>query len=396
MAYVAPSINPSGLTVPSYQDILSDLIAQAKSIYGNDIYLEIDSADYQLLSVFALKISDTMNAIELAYNSRSPLTAIGSGLDAIIKLNGLSRKAASYSTCQVTLTGIADTVITSGVVKNTAGYKWSLPIITTIGIGGTVTVTATCQTLGSVTATIGDITIIATPTAGWTSVTNSVAAIAGQNVEDDSSLRSRQSISAELPSQTMLTGTIAAIATLSNVTRYKVYENYTNLASTDPNGFNLPPHSITAVVEGSTDNAVAQVIYNNRGLGCYTNGTTTIDVLDATYGTKTTIRFYRPEYVPIYVAMTIKALTGYTSSTTTAIKTAIAAYLNSLQIGEELTISALYGAALSVLVSLSSPTFSIRAVAADITPNPTATNDITTDFYKVFSGDVANITITVT
>jgi uncharacterized phage protein gp47/JayE len=294
------------------------------------------------------------------------------------------------------LTGTTGTVITSGVVSNTAGYKWSLPTTTTIGSGGTINVSATCQTIGSISATIGDITTISTPTAGWTSVTNLVAAVAGTDAETDSALRSRQSISVELPSQTMLTGTIAAIATLSNVTRYKVYENYTNLASTDPNGFNLPPHSITAVVEGGTDSAVAQVIYNNRGLGCYTNGTTEIDILDETYNTNTTIRFYRPEYVPIYVAMTIKALTGYTTATTTSIQTAVAAYLNSLQIGEELTISALYGAALSVLISLSSPTFSIREVYADITPSPTATDDITTDFYKVFSGDVANITLTVT
>ena len=67
-----------------------------------------------------------MNAIELSYNSRSPLTAIGSGLDAIIKLNGLSRKAASYSTCQITLTGTAETIITSGVVKRTGKYSASI------------------------------------------------------------------------------------------------------------------------------------------------------------------------------------------------------------------------------------------------------------------------------
>ena len=51
MAYFKPYVDSKGLHIPSYQDILNDMIASMKQIYGDDIYLENDSADYQLLSI---------------------------------------------------------------------------------------------------------------------------------------------------------------------------------------------------------------------------------------------------------------------------------------------------------------------------------------------------------
>jgi hypothetical protein len=68
MSYVAPTINVSGFHMPTYNDVLTDLIEIKKAIYGSDIYLGIDSTDYQELSMFAAKIVDTLSAMELAYN----------------------------------------------------------------------------------------------------------------------------------------------------------------------------------------------------------------------------------------------------------------------------------------------------------------------------------------
>lgn len=99
MAYFTPYVDASGLHTPTYQDILDDLKYKMKAIYGQDIYLENDSADYQMLSIFALKIADSYQAVHYAYNSRSPDTAIGAALDSIVKLNGIMRKSAGYSTC---------------------------------------------------------------------------------------------------------------------------------------------------------------------------------------------------------------------------------------------------------------------------------------------------------
>lgn len=390
MGYFAPYIDASGLHIPAYTDILAELVDQARSIFGDDIYLGNDAADYQFLAVLALKISDTMQAVQLAYNNRSPATAIGSGLDALVKLNGLARKVPSYSTAQLTIIGTAGITISNGVARDIAGYRWKLPASVLIGLGGSATVTAICETLGAIQATSGTITIIDTPTAGWTSVTNPAAAVPGQPVEEDSGLRARQALSTELPSQTILAGTIAALAALSGVTRYRVYENPTNMA--DGNGH--PAHSITCVVEGGTDADVARTIYDNRGLGCYTNGDVTIAVEDSLNRTETPIRFYRPTYVPVYVGIEIDPFSGYVSTMADDIKAAVAAYLNTLRIGQDVSVSPLYSPVLSVIADLSMPEFAVRSLLIGLSSGSLGTADLAIDFDEVAQGDVAYITIT--
>lgn len=394
MPYIAPYIDSSGLHLPTYQDILDDMVAGMKAIYGNEVYLGNDDKDYQLLSIFARKVYDCNLAIDLAYRNRSPVRATYTGLDSIVKLNGLRRKSASYSTIELTLTGTEGTVVSNGVVQDTAGSKWNLPASVTIGGGGTVSVTATSQIIGAVTATAGTVTKILTPTRGWVSVTNSTHAVAGQPVERDSALRARQALSVAYPGHTMLDGTIAGIAAVTNVARFRVYENYTNAPETDPNGLGLPAHSITCVVEGGTDSAVAQAIYLNKGPGCYTNGDQEVDVTSALYDTTTTIRFYRPTYVPIYTTLDIVPMAGWTTATSDSVKEAVVAYLNALEIYEVVTISGLYGAALSVIPNLARPTFSIQGVTAGKTLMGQAAEDVALDFDEVAEGDLAKVEIT--
>lgn len=396
MTYIAPFVDYAGLHIPTYDDILQDLVEKAKGIFGQDIYLANDSADYQYLSIIALKISDTMKAIQLAYNNRTPVTAVGTGLDYIVKLNGLARKVPSYSTCEVTLTGTPGTIIPNGVVGDVNGYKWDLPASTIIGGGGTVDVTAVCETIGAITALAGNLSTIITPTAGWISVTNADAALPGQPVESDSQLRSRQAVSTQHPSTTMLSGTVAEIAAVEGVTRFKVYENPTNSSNFGDSGVpfqDSPHHSITAVVEGGTDEDIAEAIYYNKGIGCYTDGDVIVSVTDPLYNIPIPIGFYRPDYVPIFVTLDIHPLTGYTTATGEAIQAAVSAYLNSLEIGEGLTISALYGAALSVMENLSNPTFSIQALVAGKVLEAQDTIDIEIGYKEITQGVLENVVL---
>lgn len=393
MAYVAPTVDASGLHLPTFTEILDDMVAQMRVIFGTDIYLENDSTDYQMLAIFARKVYDTLMSVQLAYNNRSPVSAVGVGLDSIVKLNGLARQTPSYSICSVTVTGTAALVITNGVVRDINGYKWDLPASVTIGVGGTVEVTATCQTVGAITATAHQINIIDTPTLGWTSVDNTSAATAGQAVEADSALRSRQSVSTAYPSQTVLAGTYAGIAALTDVDRFVIFENDTHSAATDPNGLGLPQHSITCVVEGGDDTDVAEAIFNNRGIGATTNGDVEVWLTDPVYSAMTLIKFYRPVYVDIDVEFTITPMTGYTTATEDSIKEAVADYLNSLDIYQPVTISGLEGAALSIMTNLARPTFSITQTRAAEHGGALGTIDLVLDYIEVSQGSVDYITI---
>jgi uncharacterized phage protein gp47/JayE len=373
MAYVAPYISSAGLTIPSFQDILADLLAQFQTIYGSTVYLGLDSSDYQFIAAVALKIYDTNAAVQLVYNARGPSVAIGSDLDAIVKINGLARLPATYSTCQVTCAGTPFTTITNGIVQDVNGNQWGLPTTVVIGSGGSVSVTATAVNPGMIQAVANTLTIRATPTAGWLSVTNPNAASAGSAVEADSALRARQAVSVALPSRTTLGATISAIAAVPGVTRYNVAENATG--AIDANG--LPAHSISAIVEGGVSYAIAFAIYQNKTIGCQTFaqfGTVNITVTDPFIPSQTTvITFGRPTYIPIVVGIVAQGLTGYTSATTAAIQTAVVNYLNSLQIGQAVIYSEIYGAALTARNDPDMPLFSLKQVTlASGVPAPSA------------------------
>ncbi len=423
MSYVPPAISPSGLAIPKYSDYLSYLIGQFLGIYGNAAYLGPDSADYQDIAVRALQATDAAQGMQAVYLSFNPLTAIGSSLDLLGKLIGTARKPASNSSALVTLTGTPGTTVTAGIVKDLNGNLWNVASPATIGGGGTVTVIATAQQAGNITANPGEISIISTPTAGWTAVTNGTPATPGQPVELDSQYRARLLISQAKPSLTMLAGTVAAVSAVPAVTRSIVYENdhtYTasfglvnvsGTAVTLVNGYPFdssmvgqtvtiagtpytvasvggassltlstsagtatgaafhigsgvglgPSHSITAVVEGGSSADIAQAIYKNRGIGCYTNGTTLVTVPDPLNPAITMpIRFYVLAYVPVYVTLSVHPLAGFTSATRAAIKDAVVGYLNALSIGESVYFSELYGAALSARPNPEQPLFSIQ------------------------------------
>ena len=356
MAYFAPYIDDAGLHVPTYADIRDDLIDDFKKIYGDDLYLGNDSQDYQMISAFALKTYDTIQLLQIVYNNQSVKTAVGTGLSSRVKLNGLRRKTASYSTCVLTLTGVPGTTIAAGTVEDTQGRKWRLPENTKF-VDETLEITATCQDIGAVEAPVGTIAKISNPQYGWLTVTNKVPAVKGRPIETDEELRRRQAISTALPSQNMVNSTIAGIASIAGVTRYKVYENDTN--TTDENG--VPSHSIAAVVEGGLDGAIAEQIYLRKGPGCGTHGTTTSIYINSD-GLKNEIRFFRPIYQDVAVKITIKKYTTYTTAVEQDIKRNIAAYIERLGIGANVTTTGVLTAIAAAVDDALQPSFALQSV----------------------------------
>ena len=406
--YIAPFLDPiAGLVLPSYQSIIDDLISGYLAIYPQVVYLGTDTAKYQEISIFSLKIYDANLASQVAYNARSPLTAIGSDLDSIVKLNGLARLPASYSTAPLTVSGAPQTPITNGRVTDSQGNVWALPVDVTIPNSGSITVGITCQTTGAVQAAANTITTISGgATAGWTGATNPSPALPGLPVEADSQLRSRQALSVAAPSLTRLASTIAAIAAAPGVTRYATGnptpDSGPGSSIENPTGavdyWGNPPHSISMVVEGGLDLDVATAIYQKRGLGVYTNpdstaGSRSVPVTDPNTGTVMTIGFQRPSYIPVYVTMILNPLAGYTSATLAAVQTAIVQYLNSLQIGETVTFSSFYAIAQSVMPSLLTPQFSITSLFTGLSASPSGTVDLVLDYYQVAQGISANVIV---
>ena len=343
------------------------------------------------------RIHDCLLAIQMVYNNRSPHTAIGAALDGLVKLNGIRRKSATPSRCVVTLTGHARTEIVNGVVADDTGTNWTLPgPLVFPGESGIVEVEAmaVCMKVGALTAPPDTITRIITPTDGWLSVTNHEAATPGQEVEGQEALRARQAISTARPSRTVLEGLIGGIAEIPDVTRYRVYENDTNIFGFY--GVPIPGHSICAVVEGGLDDLIGLEIYLRKTPGCGTYGDIKVEIAKgdaAKVLVITPMWFFRPRYYDMHVTVTVKPLAGYTRAVNEGIRENVAEYLNSIAIGDSLIISGLWVAAASAMASQTRPSFSITNVTVGLEGEDQTADDYEIPFNAVTRGCFENVVV---
>ncbi|EBV4144429.1 hypothetical protein DOQ87_26825 [Salmonella enterica subsp. enterica serovar Benin] len=388
---LSATVTAEGISAPDYQTILDTLTSYFQQIYGIDAYLEPDSKDGQAVALVALAIHDANNTAISVYNCFSPATGYGAALTSNVKINGIARKGATNSTVDLLLTGTAGTAITNGTVKDTNNVIWRLPASVVIGVDGTVTVTAICSNSGAVAALAGTITIINTPTRGWTSVTNPAAAAVGAPAETDAELRIRQGQSVAIPSITPFEGVDGAIANIAGVTRHKLYENDTG--KTDGNG--LPPHSISAIVDGGDVAEIARTIRGNKGQGVRTWGKTSVTVPDK-YGNPHIISFSRPTDVPVYGKITLTVFAGYTSQIGVQIQQAVADYINRLMIGDQVLLSRIYSPAnLGVVSGGNARYYDIQELLIGKSPEAVAAANINIAYDESASCKPENIIITV-
>jgi len=380
-------IDATGFHYSDYPTVLAALQDEYRTIYGVDVYLEADSQDGQWLAVVALSIHETLALAASVYNSFSPVTALADALSRNVKLNGIRRRVPTFSTADLTIVGQEGTEIVNGQVEDVLSQKWNLPATVVIPGSGEIVVTATAVDVGAISAAAGTIEKISTPTLGWQTVTNVLAATEGEPVETDAQLRLRQEISTALPSLSVLEGIVGAVASLAGVTRFKGYENDDDVPDAD----GLPAHSIAIVVEGGLAQEIGDTIALKKTPGTKTYGTTSVDTVDK-YGLINTINFFRPTLATIGVEITIDALTGFTTGFETLIKQAVIDYLNALKIGSDVLITKLYVPA-NLPGTAAGDTFDITLIRIKKNAGAFGTANIVLAFNEVAEADLADITI---
>lgn len=330
-------ITENGVIAPSYEEIFTELQTRFREIYGQDVDLDADTADGQLLAIVASAINDGNASIVASHSGYSPATASGATLSSVVKTNGIARYIATQSTVDLRCVGQAGTTINSGIVEDINGNRWNLPATVVIPPAGEITVTATCQEEGSISALPDTVNRIITPTLGWQTVTNTSSATEGAPVETDAQLRRRQVLSVALPSRSVFDGILAGVADVTGVTAFTGIDNGTS--QTDENG--VPPHSVAIIVDGGDAQAIANTLFIKKGPGTGTYGSTTMIVTDD-YGISHNISFSRPTIVTIKARITLQALSGYETDIGNQIKQSVADYINNLPIGESVSYTRLY------------------------------------------------------
>lgn len=387
MALPVCTIDENGIYKPDYEEARSYFVAAFQGIFGDDIYVDPDSQDGQQIAILSSAVNDANAMAVEVYNSFSPSSGRGAGLSSTVKINGIKRRVASFSTVDLLITGQSGTTITNGVATDDAGNRWALPASVTIPPDGDIAVTATSKAIGAIAAAANTITSIGTPTRGWQAVTNPAAATPGAPVENDAQLRIRQSVSTAIPSLTVFEGTLGAVASIVGVSRYRGYENDQDTTNAD----GIPGHTISLVVDGGDAQAIGEAIAAKKAPGTGTFGTTSVDVIDE-YGVTRAIEFFRPTSVAIKAEITLTARQGYSTAIATQIKQAVVDYINAIRIGDDVVLSKIYLPA-NLFGGAGSQTFEIGSLKIAKLANPLGSSDIVIAFNEAATAMIANITI---
>jgi uncharacterized phage protein gp47/JayE len=395
---LACTVTSTGITSPSLSDILTSLQTSYALIYGSDVDLDPDAQDGQWLGIQAQAQYDSNQAQIATYNQYSPATAVGTGLSSVVKINGIARLVPSNSTAPILIVGQAGTGIVDGLVGDSLnlGTQWALPASVTIPPGGEITVTATCTTLGAVTVPSGYINKILTPTAGWQTAASVADAAPGAPVEADGTLRERQARSTDLPAQTVAQAIAGNLLNLTGVTAVSYDDN--SSGATDGNG--VPAHSIAFVVEGGDTQAIVNVIGSKKSPGAGTYGSISGTYVNSA-GIPTTISYTEPSQVRVVCAVTLTALTGYTSVVGNEITAALVAYVASLGIGTNVIRTRLFAPALlsGTYATPESPTdaltYELTDVKIAVYPTTPGDADVTITYDQIAGLATADVVITV-
>lgn len=242
-----------------------------------------------------------------AHNSKDPRKARDAQLNIIGSLTGKSRKDGTLSKISGTISGTSGTVVLAGSVV-AGDQSWTIDSNTTIGVGGTASVTATCAVVGAIEPDIGSITTIKTTIGGWTGFTNTGLNQIGTDAESNAGFRASREKSVARSGSNQVDSTLAEIYALDNVMRVAGYPNPTGSADvSDKNPYGLPKNSVTYVIQGGDSDEIAQAIYNKKAPGHELNGAGTIEEIEVTSTVHTSnsqlITFGRPTYIDMVLSI---------------------------------------------------------------------------------------------
>ena len=310
------SFDENGLQVITQPELVENLTQSFQDIYGEDINVDSNSPDGQIINIFAQNIEDFYQLLFQIYTSFDPDQAIGAVLDQRCAINGIQRKAGTYTYVNVDVT--TDRSVTlegldqvseeqAYTVSDNEGNQFVLSATSSIS-PGVSNIQFRAKNIGNVEVLPNTITTPVTIILGVTNINNPGGAVVqGTDEETDAQLRERRKRSLSISNQGYVDGLLAALLNLSDVSSANVYQN--RGSSMDADG--IPGHSIWVVVRGGTDSEIGAVMNNKvpGGVGMKGNTSVVVPQIDGSYDT---YYFDRPTSETLYVSLDITPLKGQT------------------------------------------------------------------------------------
>lgn len=330
-------LDNNGVVVTDTADIKETVQGEFQGALGADLSLEDSTPQGRLIDietdarVQVIENNALMaNLFNLKMSFGLPLDALGANFD-------LEREPATSSRVQATLTGVEGTTISAGSQAETqAGYLFYAENNITIPASGSITATFLSVDKGPIPCPVGSLSKIIDGTFGWETITNTSAAILGQNRESDASFKEKFNNSGLFTGSSLVEDYQNALMKVPNVQSCYVKDNGKSVAIVYDT-VSIKPHSVYACVDGGNDTEVAQALFSRKSGGSDWTGNTTVEVIDETWGDTYEVSFDRPEQIQIYASVTVDIGTATTTEPETVVAQAVSNYINSLAVGGDVS-----------------------------------------------------------
>jgi len=262
---MAFGITDQGFVIKEENDILTEMIQEARNLFGSAQDLTYADPIGQTLAIASKAISQTWQALEDTYNSFYVDQAEGVSLDRVVALRGLVRRPPQAADVTLTYVGINGTAVSVGSItsQTPAGVQF-INIQSGIISSGVLSLLNKSVLTGlSNIVPPNTINELSSPFSGISGVINALASANALDLETDPELRTRFK-ALTVTGGSSIPAILSALKAVDGVSHAHVYENYGDLND----AYNRPPHSIECVVYGTqTDLDVANAIFNSKPAG---------------------------------------------------------------------------------------------------------------------------------
>lgn len=305
-------LTTGGFVAKRLAEIRAELAERLASAFGISAEVRDDpnSIVGKLAGVLAAPLALVWQGLQAVHDAFNAETATGAQLDNLCALTGVYREPATFAFVPLTMTGTPGSTHPAGKLarSSASGVVFVLTSTTTIGGSGSEVATFRAEEPGAVFEAIGAIDEIATPSAGWSSVTNAAEASGGSDAEDDETLRARRRVSASIVGSATDHAIEAKILALSGVAQSRVISNrsWEVVDGRAPKSFEAvvwPSAGVPPMAEEDAAETVG-VIYANAPCGIESIGTEGFTVVDST-GREQAVAFSYATAVDVYADITI-------------------------------------------------------------------------------------------
>jgi hypothetical protein len=389
------SFDPTGLTIDRLDDIFDKIIADLKSLWGDNTKDTPDSVIGGLVTIFSEAIADQNELIESVVSAFQPGKATGVFLSELVRMNGIDRNENRFSTVVLDCTAdpaVPTTIPIDSIVKDPATdiqVRTTAPI--TIPAGTTAPITAEAIEEGALVIEAGTMTEIVTPVFGWASVTNPAEGETGQAEESDPALRARRDVASQQKASCGVAALFTALFDIQEVTDVYVHDN----KGTVTDSLGVPPGQVWCIVEGGDEADIIEQVSQHTAGGIGTFGAISAVYNDPVTGYAETINYSRETLRNTWLIVDVARGPKYPGDGDTLISDALIAFFTANQVlGANVINSDLY----SVVNAAVNPNtikgvISINAIYQGFSASPTSEADLVVAVNEKAITDATRITV---